>query len=60
MQNICKKLQYFHNVLRLFGVLPNFLFTKVKRCAIIAYEHGICELHRELHRELPNDLDVGS
>ena len=31
-----------------------FLSLKVKRCAIITYKHGICEL---LH-ELPNDLRI--
>ena len=44
--------QKFHNVLRLFDVLPNFLSAQVKRCAIITYKHEIYELSHEL----PNDL----
>ena len=47
---------HFHNILRLFDVLPNFFSPQVKRCAIISYKHGIYEL---LH-ELPKDLDLGS
>ena len=43
---------HFQIILRLSDVLPNFAFTKVKRCAIITYKHGIYELPREL----PNDL----
>ena len=42
----------FHNILRLFDVLPNFLSLQVKRCAIITYKHGIYDLPHYL----PNDL----
>ena len=42
----------FHNVLRLFNALPNFLSPQVKRRAIITYKHGIYKLPQEL----PNDL----
>ena len=43
---------HFHNILRLFDVLLDFLSPQVKRCAIISYEHGIYEFPHEL----PNDL----
>ena len=43
---------HFHNILRLFYVLPNFLSPQVKRWVIITYKHGIYELPHEL----PNDL----
>ena len=44
---------HFHNILRLFYVLPNFPFTtSEKQWAIITYKHGIYELPHEL----PNDL----
>ena len=42
----------FHNILRLFDVLPNFPFLQVNRCAIITYKNVIYELPHEL----PNDL----
>ena len=43
----------FHNIFRIFDVLPNFPFTgQVKRWAIITYKHDI----HELPHELPNDL----
>ena len=41
----------FHDIVRLFDVLPN-LSPQVKRCAIITDKHGIYELSHEL----PNDL----
>ena len=47
---------HFHDILRLFDVLPIFFSPQVKRCEIVSYKHGIYEL---LH-ELPNDLDLGS
>ena len=43
---------HFHNILRLFDVLPNFPFPQLKPCAIITYEHGIYDLPHNL----PNDL----
>ena len=45
---------HFHNILRLFDVLPNFLSPQVKRCTseTITYKQGIYELPQEL----PNDL----
>ena len=44
---------HFHDILRLFDVLSNFPFTKkVKRCAIITYKHGMCELPHELPKHL--------
>ena len=43
---------HFHNVLRLFDVLPYFLFTQVKRCAIVTYKHDIYELPYELPKDL--------
>ena len=45
---------HFHNVSRLFDVLPNFPSPQVKRCAIITYKHGIYKLRHEL----PNDLKL--
>ena len=44
----------FHNILRLFDVLPSFSFPQVKRWAIITYKHGIYELPHEQ----PNDLKL--
>ena len=43
---------HFHNILRLFDVLPTFISREVKRCAIIYHKHGTFELPDEL----PNDL----
>ena len=44
---------HFHNILRLFDILPTFPFTaSVKRCAIIIYN----QVMYELPHELPNDL----
>ena len=43
---------HFHNILRLFDVLPNFISPQVKRCVIITYEHGIYELSHELLNDL--------
>ena len=43
---------HFHNVLRLFDVLPNFPYTQVKRCAIVIYKHSIYELPHELPKDL--------
>ena len=43
---------HFHNILRLFDVLPNFPFTTGETMPIITYKHGICELPNEL----PSDL----
>ena len=34
----------FHNILRLFDVLVNFLSPQVKRLAIVTYKHGPFEL----------------
>ena len=36
--------KHFHNILRFFDVLPDFLAPNVKRCAIITYKHGIYKL----------------
>ena len=33
----------FHNILRLFDVLPIFLSAQVKRWAIVTSKHGIYE-----------------
>ena len=41
----------FHNILRPFDVLPNFLSRQVKGWAILTYKHGIYELPDKL----PND-----
>ena len=42
-----------HNIVRLFDVLPNFLFSpQVKRTVTVSNKHGIYEL---LHK-LPKDL----
>ena len=35
---------HFHNILRIFDILANFLSPQVKRCAIITYKYGIYEL----------------
>ena len=42
---------HFHNILRLFDVLPNFS-PQVKRSMIITYKCGISELPQKL----PNNL----
>ena len=44
----------FHNILRLFDVLPNFPFTTSETMAIITYKHGIYRLPLEL----PNNLRI--
>ena len=36
---------HFQNILRLFHDIPNFISPQLKRCAIITFKHGICELH---------------
>ena len=43
---------HFHNIMRLFDVLPIFLSPQVKRCPIITYKQGIYKLPHML----PNDL----
>ena len=43
---------HFHNILRLFDLLPNFRSPQVKRCAIITYRHGI----NAIPHKLPNAL----
>ena len=43
---------HFHNILRLFDVLPTFISREVKRCAIIYHKHGIFELPDELLNDL--------
>ena len=43
----------FHNILRLFDVLLNFLFTTSE--TVITYKHSIYELPHEL----PNNLRLG-
>ena len=47
-----KTYNHFHNILRLFDVLPNFLSPQAKRCTIITYKHGIHELPHELLNNL--------
>ena len=47
---------HFHNILRLFDVLPNLISPQVKRCMIIAYKHGIYKLPHEF----PNDLRLNT
>ena len=42
----------FHNILRLFDVLPNFPLVTRKRCAIITYKLGIYELPKDLTLKL--------
>ena len=42
----------FHNILRLFDVLPNLLFTTSETIGDIIYKHAIYELPHEL----PNDV----
>ena len=42
---------HFHNISRIFDVLPNFFSSQAKRCTIITYKHGIYELPDDL----PND-----
>ena len=44
----------FHNVLRLFDVLPNFPFTTSGTMSVITYKHGIYMLDHEL----PNELEL--
>ena len=44
----------FHNILRLFDILPSFRFTTVKWSSIISNKHGIYDLSHEL----PNDLKL--
>ena len=43
---------HFHNIFRLFDVLPNFLSPQVEQSAIISNKHVIYELPVKL----PNDL----
>ena len=47
---------HFHNILRLFDVLPNFPFTTSETMRCITTKHGL----HELRHELPNDLRVRS
>ena len=49
---ISRNYNQFHNILRLFDVLPNFPFTASETMVVITYKHGIYELPHEL----PNDL----
>ena len=42
----------FHNILRLFDVLPNFPFTTSETMGYESYKHGIYELPHDL----PNDF----
>ena len=42
----------FQNILRFFTVYENLLPPQVKRCAIITYKHGICELSHEFPKDL--------
>ena len=42
----------FHNILRLFNVVPSFCSPQPKRCAIITYEHDIYKLPHELRNDL--------
>ena len=42
----------FHNILRLFDVLPNFPFTTSETMGIITYKHGIYKLPHELRSNL--------
>ena len=51
-QNFLKNYNDFHNILRLFDVLQNFLFTTSETIGDYYYKHGIYELPHEL----PNDL----
>ena len=48
IRNLLQGYNRFHNILRLFDVLPNFPFTTSE--TIITYKHGIYEL--------PNDLGL--
>ena len=47
---------HFHNILRLFDVLPNVPFTTSETMSMVnmAYKHG----KYELPDELPNDLRI--
>ena len=44
----------FHNILRRFNVLPNFLSPQVKQSVIVIYKYGI----QQLPYELPNNLKL--
>ena len=50
---ISESFNQFHNILKLFDVLPNFPFTK-SECTIIISKHGIYELPHQL----PTDLSI--
>ena len=43
-----KTYNHFHDILRLFDVLPNFILRQVKRLTIITYKYSIYELLHEL------------
>ena len=47
---------HFHNILRLFDVLPNFLFTTSETMRDYHHKHDIYELPHELL----NDLRLGN
>ena len=49
---------HFHNVLRLFDILPNFpLPAQVKRSAIISNKNGIYELPNDLKEKKFHELN---
>ena len=48
-QNNCN---YFHNILRLFDVLPNFPSTTNEKSVIIRIKYGIYELTHELFSDI--------
>ena len=43
---------HFHNISRLFDVLPNFLFPANETMASITYKHSIYDLPHELQNDL--------
>ena len=43
---------HVHNTLRAFDQLPNFFSPQGKRCAFIAFKHGVYELPHELSNDL--------
>ena len=43
-----KTYNHFHDILRLFDVLPNFILRQVKQLTIITYKYSIYELLHEL------------
>ena len=49
---ILHRYNHSHNILGLFDVFQIFLSPQMKRCTIISYKYGICELLHDLPKGL--------